>query len=137
MVRRPEWCRTAVTAGVGPADDPRAPVRYAPSPPFAVHERGSHGASGSTVLVGGWNFAEDADVVVVVVEDPAPAPVVPAAEVGVTAVGGGFTLNCVPVTTVIRDPGWTWVGSMAMITAPLMEFATAWAAARLACVFDE
>jgi hypothetical protein len=86
-------------------------------------------------LVGVWNcplFEEEADVVGVV-----EAPVLPDTEVGVTVVDGGFTLNCVPVTTVIWEPGWTWVGSMAMITAPVMEFATAWAAARWACVFDE
>jgi hypothetical protein len=102
-----------------------------------VHDRGSHAASGSTVVVGGWN----APLVVVVVDEVVGvvlvAPVFPAAEVGVTVAGGGFTLNWVPVTTVTWDPGCTWVGSMAMITEPLMEFATAWAAARLACDFEE
>jgi hypothetical protein len=89
-------------------------------------------------VVGGWNswlLPEEDDEVVVVLEDA--APVLPAAEVGVTAAGGGFTLNWVPVTTVIWDPDCTCVGSMAMMTAPLMEFATACAAARLAWVFEE
>jgi hypothetical protein len=111
-----------------------------------VHDRGSHGASGSTVVVGAWNgplFAVDEDEVVgvVVLDAPTPeppaAPVVPAAEVGVTGAAGGLTLNWVPVTTVTRDPGCTCDGSSAMITAPVIEFATAWAAARLACDFDE
>ena len=115
-------------------------VPYGPSPPLAVHDRGSHGASGSTVDVVGWNgplLPDEVDVVVVgavVVVVPPPAPVVPD---GVTVAGGGLTLNWVPVTTVTCDPDWTCVGSMAMSTAPLIEFATAWAAARLACVFDE
>jgi hypothetical protein len=123
----------------------RQPGIYGPSPPFAVHDRGSHFASGSTVVVGGWNLPllvdAEADVVVVVLDDPAPvplpAPVVPTAEVGVTAAGGGLTLNWVPVTTVTWDPGCTCDESSAMITAPLIEFATAWAAARLARDFDE
>ncbi len=51
--------------------------------------------------------------------------------------GGAFTLNWVPVTTVTCEPGFTWVGSSAMITAPVMEFATAWAAASSAGDFDE
>ena len=51
--------------------------------------------------------------------------------------GGGFTLKSVPVTTVTCEPGFTWVGSTAMITAPDMELATAWAAASSAGVFDE
>ena len=113
-----------LNAWARPANPRRVP--YGPSPPLAVHDRGSHGASGSTV-----------DVVVVgavVVVVPPPAPVVPD---GVTVAGGGLTLNWVPVTTVTCDPDWTCVGSMAMSTAPLIEFATAWAAARLACVFDE
>jgi hypothetical protein len=106
---------------------------------LALHDRGSHAASGSTVVVGGWKAPllddEEDEVVGVVLED-AP-PVLPTAEVGVTVAAGGFTLNWVPVTTVIWDPDCTWVGSMAMITAPLMEFATACAAARLAWVFEE
>ena len=105
-----------------------------------MHERGSHGASGSTVLVVGWNRPllpeEELEVVGVVVAAD-PAPVLPAADVGVTVAGGGLTLNWVPGHRRHRDPGCTCVGSMAMITAPLIEFATAWAAARFACDFDE
>ena len=52
-------------------------------------------------------------------------------------VGGALTLNCVPVTTVTCEPGFTWVGSSAMMTAPVMELATAWAAASSAGDFDE
>ena len=54
------------------------------------------------------------------------------------AVGPAWlTLKSVPVTTVTCEPGFTWVGSSAMITAPDMELATAWAAASSAGVFDE
>ena len=67
----------------------------------------------------------------------APAPVAPVAVVGVVVADGGFTLNWVPVTTVTCAPGLTWVGSSAMITDPVMEFATAWAAASSAGVLDE
>ena len=80
---------------------------------------------------------EEDDVVGVVVAEALDPDAPIAAVVGVTAAGGGLTLNCVPVTTVICDPGRTCVGSMAMITAPLIESATAWAAARLARDFDE
>jgi hypothetical protein len=92
--------------------------------------------------VGGWNAPllpveefETEVVGVVVLEDPTPVP--PGAEVGVTGAGGGFTLKSVPVTTVTWDPDDTCVGSRAMITPPVMEFATAWAAARLAGDFEE
>ena len=80
-----------------------------------MHERGSHAARGSRVEVGAWNaplLEEDPEVVGVVVLG-APTPVLPAAEIGVTVTGGGFTLNWVPVTTVTRDPeagaGARWV----------------------------
>src|SRR6516164_3253936 len=93
-----------------------------PSPPLAVHERGSHGASGVTVEVGGANaLLPDGDVVEVVVGGSvvvtaAPAAVAPV--VGVVA-AGGLTLKSVPVTTVTCDPALTWLGSSAMITAPV------------------
>ena len=51
--------------------------------------------------------------------------------------GGASTAKSVPVTTVTCEPGFTWAGSSAMITAPVMELATAWAAANLAGVLDE
>ena len=57
------------------------------------------------------------------------------------AVGGGapaaaLTVKSVPVTTVTCEPGFTCVGSTAMITAPDMELATACAAASSAGVLD-
>ena len=57
-----------------------------------------------------------------------PPPVV---EVEAGGGGGALTLKSVPVTTVTCEPGFTCEGSSAMITAPDMELATAWAAARL------
>ena len=50
--------------------------------------------------------------------------------------GGALTVKSVPVTTVTWEPGFTCVGSMAMITAPDKEFATACAAASWAGVFE-
>ena len=66
-----------------------------------------------------------------------PRPAGPRVGVGVGAAGAGraLTQKSVPVTTVTWEPACTWVGSMAMITAPEMELATAWAAARSAGVF--
>ena len=85
-----------------------------PSPPLAVHERGSQGASGVTVEVGGANAPlPEGDVVdvavggsVVVVAAPAPVALV-AAGVGVVVAGAGLTLKSVPVTTVTCDPALT------------------------------
>ena len=115
-----------------------------PSPPLAVHERGSQGASGVTVEVGGANAPlPEGDVVdvavggsVVVVAAPAPVALV-AADVGVVVAGAGLTLKSVPVTTVTRDPALTWLGLSAMITAPVMELATACAAASSAGLLEE
>jgi hypothetical protein len=109
---------------------------------LAVHERGSQGASGVTVEVGGANvLLPDGDVVDVVVGGSvvaAPAAVAPVtAEVGVVLAGGGFTPKSVPVTTVTCDPVRTWLASSAMITAPVMELATACAAASSAGLLDE
>ena len=109
-----------------------------PSPPLGVHERGSQGCSGSTVAVGGAKALLDDEGAVVVVVLGAAGPVAgPPTDVGVVVVGGGFTLKSVPVTTVTCEPGFTWVGSSAMITAPDMALATVWAAASSAGVFDE
>jgi hypothetical protein len=103
-----------------------------------VHERGSQGWSGSTVAVGGAKaLLDDEGAVVVVVAVAAGIAVVPPADVGVVVVGGGFTLKSVPVTTVTCEPGFIWVGSTAMITAPEIALATAWAAASSAGVFEE
>lgn len=101
-----------------------------PSLPEAVHERGSQGASGSTDAVGALNaplasVVVDVDVddggVVVVEVDRWPVLVV----VGKVVVG--LTENSVPVVTVTCAP--SVVGPYAMITAPDIESATAWAAA--------
>ena len=115
-----------------------------PSPPLAVHDRGSQGASGVTVEVGGANaLLPDGDVVDAVVGgnvvvDPALAPAAPpAADVDVVVDGGGLTLKSVPVTTVTCDPALTWLGLSAMITAPVMELATACAAASSAGLLEE
>ena len=62
--------------------------------------------------------------------------VAPAAGAVVVVAGGAFTVKSVPVTTVTCDPGFTCVGSMAMITAPDIEFATACAAASWAGVLE-
>ena len=90
------------------------------SPPLGVHERGSHGASGSTVGVGAWNAPELPLLPVFPVFPPAAVAAVvevvplaadPDACAGVeVAVGGagGFTLKSVPVTTVTCEPGVTW-----------------------------
>ena len=110
-----------------------------PSPPLAVHERGSQGARGVTVEVGGANALPDGDVVDVVVGGgvvvvgAAPG----AGDVGVVVAGGGLTLKSDPVTTVTCDPVLTWLGSSAMMTAPVMELATACAAASSAALLDE
>ena len=81
---------------------------------MAVHDRGSQGASGVTVEVGGANaLLPDGDVVDAVVGgnvvvDPALAPAAPpAADVDVVVDGGGLTLKSVPVTTVTCDPALT------------------------------
>ena len=111
----------------------------APSPPLTLHERGSQGCSGVTVAVGGANGppvdddavddeladTEAAGAVLVVVLPCAPAPVPPVTG----AAGGALTLKSVPVTTVTCEPGCTCEASLAMITAPDKELATAWAAA--------
>ena len=68
------------------------------------------------------------DVVGVVLDVGPPAGPV------VVVAGGALTVKSVPVTTVTCDPGFTCVGSMAMITAPDMEFATVCAAANWAGV---
>ena len=107
-----------------------------PSPPLAVHERGSQGWSDSTVGVGAWKAPEFPELpllgLVVVVVDVTPAP--PGEVVEVAA--GALTEKSVPVTTVTCDPGFTWDGSRDMMTAPESESATAWAAARLAGVLE-
>ena len=54
----------------------------------------------------------------------------------VVVAGGALTEKSVPVTTVTCEPGFTCVGSMAMITAPDKELATACAAASWAGVLD-
>ena len=73
-------------------------------------------------------------VVVVGAAGPVAAPPV---EVGVVVAGGALTVKSVPVTTVTCEPGFTCVGSSAMITAPVMELATAWAAADSAGLLEE
>ena len=81
-----------------------------PSPPLAVHERGSHGARGSTDGVGAWNAPELPVLPVlagVVVVDAAGLFAVPSAEVGVVVAGGALTVKSVPVTTVTCEPGFT------------------------------
>jgi hypothetical protein len=115
---------------------------------LGVHERGSQGASGVTVEVGGWKapLLEDdeeedpvdpveLDTAVVGVPTARP-PVLPDAPT-LAAAGGGLTLKSVPVTTVTWEPGFTWEASSAMMTPPVMEFATACAAAISAWDFDE
>ena len=104
-----------------------------------MQDRGSQGCSGVTVGVGAWNAPLDDGAVVVVtggavVVGAACAAGAVVAVVG--AAGGGFTLKSVPVTTVTCEPGCTCVGSSAMSTAPDMELATAWAAAKLAAVLE-
>src|SRR5271168_3976269 len=103
-----------------------------PSPPLAVQARGSQGANGSTLDVGAWKAPE-----LPVFPDVPVLPAVVGVVLGVAApagavvvvAGGALTVKSVPVTTVTCEPGFTWVGSMAMMTAPDMEFATACAAA--------
>ena len=103
-----------------------------------MQERGSQACSGSTVGVGGAKaLLDDEGADDVVALGAVGTAVVPAAVAGVVATGGGFTLKSVPVTTVTCEPGFTWLGSTAMTTAPDMALATAWAAASSAGVFDE
>jgi hypothetical protein len=100
------------------------------------------------VGVGGWNAPElplfpvfpvfplDGAVVGVVLAVPDDPDECAGVVVDVGGSAGGLTLKFVPVTTVTCEPGFTCVGSSAMITAPENELATAWAAARSAGVFD-
>ncbi len=106
-----------------------------------MHERGSQGARGSTAEVGAWKAPEPElrvlvvvdGVVVVVGAEPVPIPF-PVVAVLTGAGAGGSTEKSVPVTTVIWEPGDTSPGSSAMITEPVKELATCWAAARSAGV---
>jgi hypothetical protein len=98
-----------------------------------VHDRGSQGAKAWTLGVGAWNAPE------LPVLPLLPVVVDVVLDVGTPAgavVGGALTLKSVPVTTVTCEPGFTCVGSMAMTTAPDMEFATVCAAANWAGVLD-
>ena len=51
--------------------------------------------------------------------------------------GGALTLNSVPVTTVTWDPGCTWEGSSAMITAPRHGVRHGLGRGQFGGVFDE
>ena len=104
-----------------------------------MHERGSQGCSGSTVGVGAWKAPEFPVVfrwcptwLSSLLGAAAPAPV----GAVVVVAGGALTVKSVPVTTVTWEPGFTCVGSRAMMTAPDRELATACAAASWAGVLD-
>jgi hypothetical protein len=123
-----------------PDDSPRRD--QVPSPPPAVQERGSQGCNGVVVAVGGAKgpLADEDEVPGGELADWEPAADVlgvglPGPVLG--AGGGGLTLKSVPVTTVTCEPGCTCDGSLAMMTAPLKELATAWAAANADGVFAE
>ena len=97
---------------------------HGPSPPDAVHERGSHGLSPSFGLVGAANSPLLAFVVVVVVGgtvvvvvvafdpfDPFDPFVGFVGFVGAVAAAGGLTEKFVPVSTVTSAPPSTMEGS--------------------------
>ena len=119
----------------------RLPVPQGPSPPLAVHERGSQGCKR---LDRGRRCLECARV-------PGVAAVARRCRSSSLSSssrrrtrrsgrggggGGALTEKSVPVTTVTWEPAFTWVGSMAMMTAPERELATACAAASWAGVLD-
>ena len=125
------------------------PLIHGPSPPDAVHERGSQGSSASSALVGGANplavvvevVVVGAAVVVVVVPpfgdfDFLGGVVFLGAVVVVVAALGGFTEKLVPVSTVTSAPPRTMEGLKPRVTDPEMEFATSCAAATTAADFE-
>jgi hypothetical protein len=102
------------------SSSPKSP--YGPSPPDAVHERGSHGLSPSSGLLGAANSPLVAFVVVVVVGGTVVVvvvvvlfdPFLPFEPFGVVVVvvgaAGGFTEKFVPVSTVTSAPPSTMEG---------------------------
>jgi hypothetical protein len=113
--------RSAPAPGLFPAPDGSGERGQGPSPPDALHDRGSQGLSGVTAGVGdenvGGRLAEPE-----LEPDPDPVPegaVVAGADdavedepeaLPVDEVGGGLTLNCEPVTTVTWAPSATSLG---------------------------
>ena len=86
-----------------------------------------------TAGVGAWNAPFDGAGVLVVDDTGEEAEAVVVGEVVPGAAAGAFTLNWVPVTTVTWAP--SVGGPSAVITAPDIDRATAWAAAMSTGVF--